>query len=79
MNPLPDLTTISCAACGGEGYALLFSGSAGDGLPAEHRAPCPVCGGAGDLEVCSGCLNVPEVVAGLETCACVSDTLKRAA
>ena len=79
MNPLPDLTTISCAACGGDGYALLFSGSAGDGLPAERRAPCPVCGGAGDLEVCSGCLNVPEVVAGLETCACVSDTLKRAA
>ena len=49
MNLLPDLTTISCAACGGDGYAILSSGSAGDGLPAEQRAPCPVCGGAGDL------------------------------
>ena len=79
MDLLPDLMTISCEACGGDGYALLLFGSAGDGLPAEHGVPCPVCGGAGDLEVCSGCLTVPEVVEGLETCACVSDTLKRAA
>ncbi len=79
MEGPPELTTIGCKACGSDGYALLLSGDAGDGLPAEHRAPCGVCGGAGDLEVCSGCLPVPEVVGGLETCGCVAETLKRAA
>ena len=79
MNPLPDLTTTSCEACGGDGYTLLVSGSAGDGLPTERRAPCGVCGGTGDLEVCSGCLRVPEVTDGLETCGCVAETLRQAA
>lgn len=76
---LPELTTMSCDACGGDGYALLLAGDAGDGLPAEYRSPCPGCGGAGELEVCSGCLTVPEVVGGLETCGCVAVALKQAA
>lgn len=79
MDPLPDLTTVDCDACGGDGYLLFAGGDAGDGLPAERSASCPACGGAGELEVCSGCLTVPEVVGGLERCACVAVTLKRAA
>ena len=79
ITDLPELTRITCEACGGDGYAVFFSHDAGDGLPAEHNAMCAACGGSGEQEVCSGCLTVPEVLGGLEVCGCVSATLKRAA
>lgn len=76
---LPELTLVTCGACGGEGCTLALTDAAGDGLPAEQSSPCAVCGGSGEVEVCAGCLEVPEISEGLEVCGCVSVTLKRAA
>ena len=76
---LPELILVTCGACGGEGYTLAARGAAGDGLPAEQNEPCAVCGGSGEVEVCVGCLEVPEISGGLEVCGCVSVALKRAA
>ena len=76
---LPELVLVTCDACGGEGCTLLLAGDVGDGLPIEHSEPCAVCGGSGEVEVCGGCLEVPEVLGGLEVCGCVSVMLKRAA
>ena len=76
---LPELILITCKACGGDGYTLVLTDAAGDGLPAEHSEACPVCGGSGEVEVCEGCLEVPEISGGLEVCGCVAAALKRAA
>ena len=76
---LPELILVTCEACGGDGCTLSLTGAAGDGLPAEQREPCALCGGSGEVEVCAGCLEVPEVSGGLEVCACVAAVLKRAA
>lgn len=76
---LPELILITCEACGGEGCTLSLTEAAGDGLPAEHSEPCVVCGGSGEVEVCEGCFEAPEILNGLEVCGCVAATLKRAA
>lgn len=76
---LPELVLVTCGACGGDGYTLSLSEAAGDGLPVEHIRPCTVCGGSGEVEVCGGCFEVPEISGGLEVCGCVAVTLKRAA
>ncbi|CAA9576544.1 MAG: hypothetical protein AVDCRST_MAG86-2322 [uncultured Truepera sp.] len=76
---MSELVLVPCDACGGDGYTLGLGGTSGDGLPAETTCRCDVCGGAGKVEVCEGCLEVPTVAGGLELCACVSVSLRRAA
>ncbi len=76
---LPELTLITCETCGGDGYTLFLTEAAGDGLPTEHSEACTVCGGSGEVEVCEGCFEVPEISGGLEVCSCVSVALRRAA
>ena len=76
---LPELILVTCEACGGDGYTFSPSETAGDGLPAEHSEVCTVCGGSGEVEVCEGCLEVPDIVEGLEVCGCTFISLKRAA
>ena len=76
---LPELILVTCGACGGDGCTLLLTETAGDGLPAETSVPCAICGGSGEVEVCNGCLEVPEILGGLEVCGCISVILRRAA
>ncbi len=76
---LPELILVTCEACGGDGYTLSLTDTAGDGLPAEHSETCTGCGGSGEVEVCEGCLEVPEISGGLEVCSCAAVTLRRAA
>lgn len=58
---LPDLEPVPCPQCGGdcgfEGY---------DGEASE----CPQCGGAGEIDVCPDCRQVPGVAHGVEVCGC---------
>lgn len=72
---MDELITVSCDACGGDGYTLALCAAQPDG----SLASCEVCGGTGTLEVCGSCLAVPEVVGGFEVCACMGAALKRAA
>ncbi len=74
-----ELTLIPCETCGGDGYTFALNVMGRDGLPAETPRRCDTCGGAGEVEVCSGCLVVPQVVGGLELCGCVAVSLRRAA
>lgn len=76
---MDELITVSCEACGGDGYALALTPVLGGAQPDDSLASCEVCGGTGVLEVCGGCLAVPEVVGGFEVCACMGAALKRAA
>ena len=55
----------SCLTCGGDGAHI-----AEEGLVSEHAVRCVTCGGEGRLEVCEGCGERLEVVAGLEVCGC---------
>ncbi len=60
---MPDLITVTCPECQGDGYHL-------------HDAPmlstrCANCFGAKVTEVCAGCLEVPGVIQGVEVCGCV--------
>lgn len=72
---MDELVNVTCGVCGGDGYTLEPLTDLAD----ETLTPCEVCGGTGELEVCGGCLAVPEVVAGFEVCACLGVSLKRAA
>ncbi len=74
-----ELIVIACETCGGDGYTLALNRAGRDGLHAETPRRCDTCGGAGEVEVCGGCLAVPQVVGGLELCACVAVLLRRAA
>lgn len=61
MLPLPDLITVDCLDCATDGH-----------IETEYGFHvCETCYGAGVIEVCSGCLEVPDVVDGLEVCGCV--------
>lgn len=74
-----ELILAPCEACGGDGYTLTLKGVGRDGLPDETPRRCEICGGAGEVEVCSGCLTAPQVVGGLELCGCIAVPLRRAA
>lgn len=74
-----ELLVIPCEMCGGDGYTLALDMVGRDGLPAETPRRCDTCGGAGEVEVCGGCLAVPQVVEGLELCGCMAVSLRRAA
>ena len=76
---MPDLILVPCRACGGDGYTLTFGRADRDGLPTEHECCCELCSGAGKIEVCEGCLEVPSVGGGLELCGCVAVPMLRAA
>lgn len=75
-SDLPELVLEPCDACGGEGYRLEVDEAATYG---EHAEPCAVCDGSGEVEVCSCCGEVPQLVDGRETCSCITVPLKRAA
>jgi len=70
-----ELINVTCGACSGDSYILELPTRLAD----ETLVPCEACGGTGEVEVCGGCLTVPEVVAGFEACACLGVSLKRAA
>lgn len=74
-----ELILTPCGACGGDGYTLALKGVGHDGLPNETPRRCEICGGVGEVEVCSDCLTVPQVVGGLELCGCIAVSLRRAA
>lgn len=75
---MDELIFVPCEACGGDGYTFTVSRE-GDALPAETLRRCETCGGAGAVEVCGGCLEVPQVAGGLELCGCLAASLRRAA
>lgn len=76
-DELPELVLQPCEACGGEGYRLEISEAAQ--TYDEHPEGCAVCGGSGEVEVCSCCGEVPQLSGGAEVCSCVTVPLRRAA
>lgn len=60
---MPDLITVVCQECGGDGYHLHDDPMLSTG--------CKTCFGAKVTEVCAGCLEVPTISHGLEVCGCV--------
>ncbi len=74
---LPELVSVTCLTCDGEGYSLQVDRAVASYDEEAH--PCEVCGGSGELEVCGGCYEVPTFEGGLEVCGCVALPLKRAA
>lgn len=74
---LPELVAVTCTACSGEGCVPHAATNAD--TYAEYEQVCEVCGGSGELEICSGCYELPRLEDGLEVCGCVALTLKQAA
>lgn len=63
LAALPELETVPCEDCGGDGYL--------EDLRDDKPFACGTCGGSGEVERCSGCKLRPGVIAGLEVCGCV--------
>ena len=61
---LPPLMVVICPSCDGEGEVEAVDGDE------DVTVSCPDCFGMGSRDVCSGCLQEPVVVAGLEVCGC---------
>ncbi len=77
----------ACPSCHGDGFFVSDGGpgrfvdSLESFVPAETLIRCDTCAGEGEIEVCAHCLEplTIDLDLGLEVCACVTESLPRAA